>query len=107
MKTSATTEPIKAGAKTFKMDDVSNVKAGDVLTFGTGDNAEEGTVASVEAARRSRRAATPGTVTLKEALKNDHAAGTVITWTLDLAPTASAVTTTVGVGIFAIVAALF
>merc|ERR1712195_60356 len=64
---------------------------------------------AVVVSRRSRRAATPGVVTFTGITKFAHAEGADIAWTVvtKVAPKSSAVTATVGVGIFAMVAALF
>ena len=87
LKTPAATELIKAGAKTFKMDDVSNVKAGDVLTFGTGDNAEDGTVASVEAATDGGVANAAGIITQT---------GDGFSWSMSASGTAGDAVATIG-----------
>jgi len=109
VKSTKSTETTEIGATTMKFEDVSNINAGDQLTIGTGGTSEKATVKSVAAdkASRSRRAITPGVVTFTAALTKAHEAGSAITWTQVVAPKSSAVTTTVGVGIFAIVAALF
>jgi len=106
-KTASVGDTLK-GASSMKLADVSDISIGDKLTIGTKPTQETLEVKTVVVSRRSRRAATPGVVTFTGETKFAHAEGAAIAWTVaKTAPKSSAVTTTVGVGIFAMVAALF
>jgi len=94
----------------MKVADITGIKAKAVMTIGAGADAEEMTVKSVTADKRQRRAdPVSGTIEFTTGFTKAHAKGAAIEWTVTTkdAPKSSAVTTTVGVGIFAMVAALF
>merc|ERR1711865_1348899 len=101
------------GESSMKVADITGVKAKMNLTIGVGAGAEKMTVKSVtadKAAARQRRAdPVSGTIEFTGKFTKVHAKGVAIEWTVVTkdAPKSSAVTTTVGVGIFAMVAALF
>merc|ERR1712195_281307 len=102
--------PVGVGDSTMKVADITGVKAKAEMTIGTGAGAEKMTVKSVTADKRQRRAdPVSGTIEFTGAFTKDHKLGVAIEWTVTTkdAPKSSAVTTTVGVGIFAMVAALF
>jgi len=113
VKSTASLAPVAVGDTTMKVADITGITVHDVLTIGVNTiNAEEKTVKSVTAdaaAKRQRRAAAvPGTIEFTSEFRKAHAKGVAIEWTVaKAAPKSSAVTTTVGVGIFAMVAALF
>merc|ERR1712166_1384103 len=94
----------------MKVADITGVKAKAEMTIGAGADAEKMTVKSVTADKRQRRAAAvPGTIEFTTGFTKAHDLGAAIEWTVTTkdAPKSSAVTTTVGAGIFAMVAALF
>jgi len=80
----ATTELVKAvvaGATTLAVRDVTGIRAGDFMTIGSGAGKERATVAAVKVSvTRARREVQAGNVTLTEALQNNHAEGSSITF---------------------------
>jgi len=108
VKTTKSMAAVAIGEKTMKVADITGITAGDELTIGVSPNAEKMTVKSVTADKRQRRAAAvPGTIEFTGKFTKDHGIGAAIEWTVATKTKSSAVTTTVGVGIFAMVAALF
>jgi len=110
--TTKTTAALKIGATSIALADVSQITAGDKLTVGSGADAEIAEVASVkvDAGTRSRRAATPGTVTLTKGLEKAHVEGIAITWTSNVTVQAAGATATTAmvVAVFGVmVAAMF
>ena len=97
---------ITAGAKAIAVADITGITIGDKLNIGAGEKMESSTVQFVSSGikrmpmppvdgDRARREAVAGTVNLVDALENDHAVGSIVTFTPanDGAPTASPVPT--------------
>merc|ERR1719272_2450667 len=74
-------EAVVAGATTLAVRDVTGIRAGDFMTIGSGAGKERATVAAVKVSvTRARREVQAGNVTLTEALQNNHAEGSSITF---------------------------
>jgi len=74
-------EAVVAGTTTLAVRDVTGIRAGDSMTIGSGAGKERATVAAVEVSvKRARREVQAGTVTLTEALQNNHVEGSSMTF---------------------------